>query len=168
MIYLYGLIKPQTPMTATEQLFLNIREGKAADVREQLTADPGLLEARDQRGSTPLILATYLGDLPTTKVLVEAGAPLEATDAAGNTALMGVCFKGFTEVAAYLGDQGANVNARGDHGSALHFATMFNKADIVDMLLSRGADASAKDGRGMTAADHARQRGLTELAERLA
>lgn len=39
--------------------------------------------------------------------------------------------------------------------------------DMVEALLSYGADRSLQDSEGLTAADHARARGHAELAERL-
>lgn len=150
-----------------QQLFLAIREGDAAQVASLVAQDPSLLQSADERGSTPLVLASYLGDLSTTKVLVKAGADLNAVGSTG-TALMGVSFKGYAEIAAYLLEQGADVNLGTPQGTPLSFAAMFNKPAIISLLLDKGAAAGGKDGRGMTAADYARQHGLTELADRLA
>jgi len=101
---------------------------------------------------------------------VEAGAELNAVSGTG-TALMGVCFKGYTDIAAYLIDAGADVNASdpqaANGGTALIFAAMFNRTEVVDLLLEKGADVGAKDGNGLTAADNARNQGLKELAARL-
>ncbi len=39
--------------------------------------------------------------------------------------------------------------------------------EIVEMLLAAGADPRLKDPTGKTALDHARERGLTDIATRL-
>jgi hypothetical protein len=157
-------------MTPQEAIFAAIRNNDLATLADAINTDPGVLEARDERGSTPLVLASYLGNREATKALVEAGADLNAFSATG-TALMGVCFKGYDDIAAYLIDAGADVNASdpkaANGGTALIFAAMFNREDIVNLLLEKGADAGAKDGNGLTAADNARNQGLKDLAARL-
>ena len=59
-------------------------------------------------------------------------------------------------------------NVRHANGAtALVFATMFNRTEIVELLLAGGADPTIRDGQGLTAADHAAQQGFAELAQRL-
>lgn len=151
----------------SSELFFTIRASEVAKLETIIASEPRLLEERDDRGTTPLTLASYLGSLPMTKVLVEAGADLNASGMAG-TALMGVCFKGHVNIARYLVEQGANLEASLPNGStALHFAAMFNQEEIVELLLEAGANAGAKDVEGLTAADHAKKRGFMALAERI-
>jgi hypothetical protein len=89
---------------------------------------------------------------------------VDEKDASGNTALMGVCFKGFEEVAKILITAGANVNVRNAMGaSCLIFAITFNRENIAKLLIEKGADQSVKDGGGNTALDHARMQGLKPL-----
>ncbi len=155
-------------MNSTEALFHSIRSKEADRVTTLVTAEPVLLDARDNRGSTPLVLATYLGDLAMTKALVGAGAKIDAQDAAGNTALMGVCFKGYEDIAGYLLEQGADPGVINFSGaSALTFAATFNRPGMAELLLNAGADPARRDERGLTPADHARNQGLQQLAERL-
>lgn len=157
-------------MNHQQAIFTAIRNNDLPALATIIKAQPDVLNARDERGSSPLVLASYLGHFDATKALVEAGADLNAFSATG-TALMGVCFKGYAEIAAYLIDAGADVNASdpkaANGGTALIFAAMFNKTDIVELLLEKGADAGAKDGNGLTAADNARNQGLKELSLRL-
>ncbi len=60
-------------MSTTESLFNSIREGNSAKVADILSADSSLLEVRDTRGSTPLILATYYNQIEISKILLEKG-----------------------------------------------------------------------------------------------
>lgn len=66
-------------------------------------------------------------------------------------------------------DKGADVNrASLDDGyTALMFAANQGSAELVDILLARGASKTIRDSRGSTAADYARKAGFNELAERL-
>lgn len=146
------------------QFFGQIREGDLEGVRQSLMAHPGLLQTRDPRGSTPLILAAYYNHLDLVSLLLEQGAPVNETDGSGNTALMGVCFKGYADMARLLIGAGADVNARnGMGGTCLIFSVTFNRPEIARLLLEAGADASARDTQGKTALDHARDQDLTEL-----
>ncbi|WP_090172070.1 ankyrin repeat domain-containing protein [Neolewinella agarilytica] len=153
--------------TSASALFSAIRDNKLMEAKALIEANQDLLKARDERGTSPLILASYSGLLPMTKLLVEAGADINASGTTG-TALMGVCFKGHADIARYLINAGADLEASLPNGStALHFAAMFNQAEIVELLVAAGADAGAKDVDGLAAADHAKKRGFMELAERL-
>lgn len=150
-------------MSSTAALQNAVRTRDRAQILHLLESEPELVNARDERGTTPLILATYLGDLETTKILVEAGADLDAVSGSG-TALMGTCFKGHALIAKYLVEAGANVNARGPGGkTALHFAAEYNQPGIVVGLLESGADAGAMDDSGATPAMVARRKGLGEV-----
>ena len=53
--------------------------------------------------------------------LLENGADINAQDASGNTALMGVCFKGGLAMADMLIDKGANLNTQNGTGATAVF-----------------------------------------------
>ena len=99
-------------MNNKEKLFDQIRTGNFEAVRDLLENNPNLLEIRDQRGSTPLLLAAYYGHENIVTLLLDKGARVDALDGSGNTALMGVCFKGFTGIAEKLIKAGANVSQK--------------------------------------------------------
>ena len=66
------------------------------------------MEAKDNNGETPLMLATVEGDLTTVKFLVEEGhANVEAKSNGGYTALGRAKFQGKSDVVAYLRSKGA-------------------------------------------------------------
>ena len=119
----------------TDQLFTAIRAGNTATVTQLLTAHPTLVEQRDARGFSPLVLATYLDQRGVVEALIAAGVDLNARDAAGNTALMGLSFKGNVPLATYLLAEGADagaVNTAGD--TARSFAIKFGHQDFVSLL----------------------------------
>ena len=63
-----------------EFFFNEIRNGNVAEVTAMLKQNPVLLNSKDQRGSTPLLLATYYDQIEITKLLLESGARLDAKD----------------------------------------------------------------------------------------
>ena len=116
----------------------------------------GQINAKDARGSTPLILATYYNNKASVAALLKAGADSEIQDSMGNTALMGVCFKGYTEVAKMLLESGALVDTQNGNGAtALTFAATFGHNDIISLLLSHGASPLQKDRFGKNPIDYA-------------
>ncbi|SFR83738.1 ankyrin repeat domain-containing protein [Sphingomonas jatrophae] len=127
------------------------------------------IDARDARGYTALILASYNGQESTTALLLAEGANPDAPDGArGNTALMGVAFKGYDAIARLLLDAGATVDARNNAGqTALMSAVMFGHGAIVDLLLARGADPRAEDEAGNSPARVAAAQGNAAMLERI-
>lgn len=124
------------------------------------TAD---LNARDSRGSTPLIIAAYYNNAEAVKALLEAGADTELQDGMGNTALMGVCFKGYTAIGSLLLQHGASVHtANGNDATALTFAATFGHNELIKLLMAHGADVLKKDKFGKNPIDYAK---LQENAE---
>lgn len=146
---------------------------RAGDVEviKPLLARGVQVDARDERGSTALILAAYYGKTDAVRTLLEAGASPNLGDSArGNTALMGALFKGEIESARrLLADPRTDVNARNAAGqTAAMFAALFGRADLVEALAARQADFALTDASGATAEALARTQGNAALADRLA
>jgi ankyrin repeat protein len=127
------------------------------------------INAYDDRGFTPIILAAYNGQLATVEALIAHGANACRPDRdQGNTAQMGVAFKGEDAIAARLLKAGCDVNARNHAGqTALMMASLFNRTRQVDMLLAAGADRSVRDAAGRTAGSIATDQGNAPMARRV-
>src|SRR4051812_41415529 len=67
-------------------LFQAIRNGDVAFVKAHLTKTD--LEVRDRRGATPLMHAAAFGNLETLKILLDAGADINARNDFDATALL--------------------------------------------------------------------------------
>lgn len=147
-------------------LFDAIRNEDLASFKEILEQNPELIDVKDSRGSTPLLLATYYNNEAITDYLLSKNPDIDAKDASGNTALMGVCFKGYENIAKKLIKNGADVNAV-NYGKAtpLIYAASFNRAGLIKLLLKNGADKTLTDSRGNSARQHAKMQGLTEIAD---
>jgi len=144
--------------------FNEIRTGNIEAVKELVTEFPDLVNSVDQRGSTPLILATYYDQREMANFLLNQGAKIDAKDASGNTALMGTSFKGLVQLAVVLISRGANVNVRNALGATcLIYTATFNRKELAELLLEHGADTTVKDAGGNTALDHAQMQGFSDL-----
>ena len=94
-------------------------------------------------GSTPLLFAARSGDVATARALVEAGADVDDTAAAGTSALVIAAHSGQGPVGIYLLEQGADPNTADAGYTALHAAILRGQVDLAAALLDHGADPNA-------------------------
>src|SRR5262249_49900627 len=137
----------------------------------------GNLDAGMFVGLTPLMFMAGHGNLPAVKLLLKAGADVNAANESAFrvkngvialsrlTALMLSASDGSPEMIRTLLDAGAKVNATDVRGmTPLMFATASDVSDprVVRMLLDRRADPHAKSVIGETVSDWARKFGHPE------
>lgn len=99
-------------------------------------------------GSDPVALGHWLfdraraGEAARLGAYVDAGVPVDLTDAAGNTLLMLAAYYGHAAAVAELFARGADVNSINDRGQTpLAGAVFKGYADVVEVLVAAGADA---------------------------
>lgn len=153
-----------SPERVQELLFDAARLGRD-DMIPVLLGAGADIEAVDAKGHTALVLATYHGFEAAAALLLNAGANPNGTTASGSP-LMGVAFKGHIAIARQLLTAGADPNLRNAAGqTAIMMSALFDRRDIIDLLLSAGADIDAVDAAGNDAAAVARMQGNDELAQ---
>jgi len=124
-------------------------------------------------GFGPLGLASFFGREPVVRLLLERGARVDTPSSNGMKVmpLHSAAASRSVPIARLLLDRGAPVNARqgdGEHGFTPLMEAAYNgQLEMVDLLVTRGADRSLRDRDGNRAADHARARSHAALAERL-
>ncbi len=132
--------------------------------KEQLKA-PRTNARRDEKGSTPLMLAVMHGHTETVQELLRRGADVNEQNADGRTALMLAALAGRTSMLQTLLNNGAVVNATNAEGwTALMYAAWNGHTKIVQLLVRSGADVEAKNSAGGTALAHAVRNGHREAA----
>jgi ankyrin repeat protein len=100
-------------------------------------------------GMTALHWAATHGDADQTRMLIYAGARVDAMTRNGNyTPLHLAARTGNAAVVKALLENGANVNAKTTSGGAqpLHLAAAQGNADVVNVLIDKGAVVDARDG----------------------
>ncbi len=141
-----------------------IRAGNLEEIKRQAGANHSLLTTPDSKGFSPLILACYVNQEEVVKYLLEEGVAVNGRDIMGNTALMGVAFKGNVSIAKLLLEYGADINLQNKKKeTALIYAVSFAQTSMAKLLLEAGADKTLTAEDGNTASDYAEFKGLGEL-----
>jgi ankyrin repeat protein len=135
--------------TSTEAFYTAIRANDLQRLTGLLTAGAGI-NAKDDRGITPLMYTAWVGSADAMKLLLDRGADPNVINSSGSTALM-LSVTELTKV-RLLVNAGANVNVVSTRGrTALFLAAMADRsADIVRTLITAGADVKIVDGMKMT------------------
>ncbi|HEY1941214.1 MAG TPA: ankyrin repeat domain-containing protein [Roseiarcus sp.] len=155
------------PAHYKELYFAAAREGRP-DLLEGMIKDGVPVDMRDSQGYTALIIAAYDGQRAAVDLLLDKHADPCAADSKGNTALMGVAFKGELEIAKLLVAH-CDVNARNANGqTAAMMASLVGHADFIKLLAEHGADLGLKDNAGATATSVAQQQGNAGMVQLIA
>ena len=115
-----------------EEFLTAVQRGDRDAVERMLRADPALLAAKDERGTSALLLAYYHGKAEIANTLLARRPDLDLYEAAtvGDVARI-----------RELASRGAAVNAHAPDGfTALGLAAFFKRAEAVRALLDAGAD----------------------------
>lgn len=107
------------------------------------------VNAAQNDGMTALHWAAQHGDAATARMLVSAGARLEATTRNGNYTPLHVASRaGRAPVVKALLEAGANANAATSSGgaTALHFAAAQGSVEAITALLAHGASVDVREG----------------------
>jgi uncharacterized protein len=175
-----------------KQLFEAIRAGDSSAVKSILDADPQLASATDDSGLPAITVAIYHRRTDIVSLLESHGARMDiftasmsgrarevrealaatpemvnAFSADGWTPLHLASFFGCRDCVDALLNAGAKVNERSNNAMQnmpLHAASAGRHAEIVRILLERGAWVNARQHGGWTALHAAAQNGDTELA----
>ena len=130
----------------------------AYNIRNLIEHDKANINAKASDGTTLLMLAAAAGTPEVVKMLLDAGADVNAKDVNGLTPLWAaVVFKSATpEVIKMLLDAGANVNDRidtehSDGMTPLIFAAIRSTPEVIKMLLDAGANVNDRENKyGLT------------------
>jgi len=134
-------------------LFLKAIKNGDIERIKKLISQGADVNAKDNRGMTPLHKAAYYGQRQVAKVLIAKGANVNGTDTAGQTPLHIAANFGTKFVPELLLANGANISARSIAGNTpLHTAAEHPnvKKDLLELLIAKGADVQARNEAGQT------------------
>jgi ankyrin repeat protein len=112
------------------------KAGELAEVERLVGQDPGLLDARNDYGQTPLIYASREGHFGVVRWLLDAGAAMDAQSYHGYTALTWACSGGHTPVVRLLLEREADPVVIDESGETpLMHASRLCPLEVVHLLL---------------------------------
>lgn len=113
------------------------------------------VNAKDENGMTPLLLAISNKQVDLAKFLIEKGADINLADRQGVVPLFRALWNKDLDMLELLLKKGADVNTKHAKSgfTALHWAAMMDSKDSVELILDAGADVNAKSNTGETSLD---------------
>jgi hypothetical protein len=129
------------------------------------------LNLRDVHGRVPMFVASVNHQPEVAMRLAEAGTDLGTVTTDGSTLLMAAVRAEDLELARWVLDHGADVNAARPekrHATALMMASARGNREMVALLLARGADPDAINHEDETALDICKGKEVRELLEETA
>ena len=120
----------------------------------------------DENKRTALMLAAYNGNTQIVKLLVEMGAEVNFTDENQRTALMYASSGPFVETVLVLLQAGANPNMieKQENWTAAMMAAAEGQLEVLETLVSYGADLNMVDIDGESSLDFATAKGHSAVA----
>lgn len=172
-----------------------VKMGDIENLRKRLAADPTQASARNEQGLSLLMFARYQFKMEAVEAILATGLALDLFEAAalgrverlrelldadsaavnlfspdGMTPLGLACFFGQTDAARLLLSHGANVNTASRNAmkvAPIHAAVAGKNVEVIELILSGGADVNAKQQQGWTAIHSAAMHGDLALLEKL-
>jgi ankyrin repeat protein len=172
-------------------LFQAIKKGDLPAVEEILKRQPDIAGIADAGGMSAVLTALYYSQPAIADALINAGAPLNLFEASaagridqvreylskaprqvnawsadGFQPLGLASFFGHTALAAYLLENGAEVNSSSHNllnVQPLHSAAAGDHVEIVRLLIEHGADVNARQGEDFSPLHSAAQNGSVEM-----
>jgi ankyrin repeat protein len=136
-------------------IFMIARSGSLEDIKAIVAKNPDVLNAKNENGFTPLILACYRGNNEVAKFIIENSNTINTSSDIGSP-LMASVVKGNIVMAELLLHKGANPDITDSKGlTALIYATQFQNKVAIELLLKYKANKVLKDKEGKTAFEYA-------------
>lgn len=144
----FGLLLFLNFSVEAQDIFDAARKGDIERMRSLAAISPDTLNAKNEHGFTPLVLAAYRNQPDAVEFLIKSGIDV-TVDTPEGSALMGACFTGNMEIAEQLIKAGAFLNEQNANGETpLHFAVMSGNQDLIWYLLEMGAYTKTVNNTG--------------------
>lgn len=143
------------------------RDGTKAT--ELLQNHPTIIDTKNDKGDTPLLVVIRDGDSDWAGFLLNKGADVNAHGTNGDTPLIAAAKAGFDDAVGWLLGMGAGVDETNRSGeTALIIAVQRGNARIVKLLLDHGANPDRTDAvAGYSARDYANRNSRAREIQKL-
>jgi ankyrin repeat protein len=133
-----------------------IRDRDGAKAMQALQSHPNIVDTRDDKGDTALIISIQRSDEDYTAFLLNQGADPNTAGSGGNTPLIAASRIGFEQAVHWLLSQGAKVDGTNKMGeTALNVAVQQRQVPVIRLLLAAGANPDRSDCSGDSPRDYA-------------
>ncbi len=157
------LFRKKSPNDMAQELYKMVKNRETREV-EKLLEKGVKPNYRNEMGDTPVIMATYQGDLKIVKLLIEFGANVDSIGHNRMTSLIWAAAKEHLTLLRFLLSKTELINHQDKFGfTALMWAASYGFKDIVKLLLEYNADTELKNKEGHKAQDLARKSGFLPL-----
>ncbi|PZU87831.1 MAG: ankyrin repeat domain-containing protein [Chryseobacterium sp.] len=147
----------------TKNVFDIARSGTLDEMKTLVSQNPDIINSKNERGFTPLILACYRGNTEVAKYLIDNVKDLNYVSQEG-TALSSLCINYNKELVEKMLSKNANPNIQDSFGNTpLLWAVKRNNMELVSILLKNKADVNIKDSMGVSAFEYALKSNNNEL-----
>lgn len=140
---------------------------KDEDVFDLLLSKGADFHTLTEDGDSLLLLAVGLGNIERSRLFIDLGLNPNRLNKMGMTPLIYASGIGNAEMVRFLLDSGADPNLIGFGGTPLMVAVLKSNYAIIEMLLAKGANLSAKADKGETALSIALQKKCTAIVNQL-
>ncbi|MCP4574536.1 MAG: hypothetical protein GY838_19470 [bacterium] len=154
---------------AAGEIHRAVEAGDADLVATLIGADPGLVSAQDtdQFRELPLHVAAAHGQVDIARLLLDAGAQVDAGDSDLSTPLHVAAVRGQLAMVNLLIDRGADLAFQDNNGAwSMSFAVSRNDTTIIERIMEAGAPLDLVTANGTTLVHMAASRGRTDLFAR--
>lgn len=155
LLFLLTVLVPLLCNAQAKDVFDTARRGTVDEMKALMAINKDTINAVNNMGFTPLILACYRGNTEVAEFLIKNVKDVDYGSSSG-TALASVAVKGNNRLAKALLEKGANPNIADATGiTPLIYATQFENIELMKLLLSHKANKKQTDKEGKTPYDYA-------------
>ena len=146
-------------------LTIALQERSAKTAKLLLRQPQTDVNALNEAGESPLMMAALKGDLTAVQLLLDRGANVNQP---GWSPLHYAATGPEPKIVQLLVERGANLDAASPNDTTpLMMAAQYGSEDSANLLLMRGADAGRRNQKGLRAVDFAKVAGREALVRRL-
>lgn len=134
-------------------LHIAVSNGNLGKVKQLIhyifNTNPSFIEAKNNFGSSPLHYATWFGQLPIIKYLMEHGADIKTRDIFDQTLIHAAAWNGELKLVEFFLEKGLSLEDKDKRGNTpLLSAAKNDRLKVVKLLVSKGANIAAQDNNG--------------------
>ncbi|MFC2130519.1 ankyrin repeat domain-containing protein, partial [Bacteroidota bacterium] len=151
-----------------DSLLIEAVNSKKFDLTKELIEKGANIEATNKNGSTPLLTASYYGNLDMVKYLISNNADIKALNEYGNSALYIASYSNHIEIARLLIEKGLDVNRiNNSNWTPLLSSAYAGNLEIVKLLIGSRVDVNLSNNNGVTALMWATYKGHLDIIKLL-